>query len=180
MAFIVKYGRFEDLPVWNAAAELGAFMIDWTDDPIFRGTGDLADQIQRATLSISNNIAEGFERGTTKELINFLYYAKGSAGEVRSMLGVMRKTKRFQSLSNKIDKAKSSVESISRQLNGWTNSLQNSDIPGPKFLTDESRADFERKQSQRRTVEELRRWKTEFEANLRAKIDRERQGKGET
>lgn len=51
-------------------------MIDWTDDSMFRGTGDLADQIQREALSVSNNNAEGFERGTTKELIIFLCYAK--------------------------------------------------------------------------------------------------------
>jgi len=47
---------------------------------------ELRDQLRRAALSVSNNIAEGFERGTTAELLSFLYIARGSAGEVRSML----------------------------------------------------------------------------------------------
>ena len=158
----------EDLPVWNAAVELGARMIDWTDAPEFRRTGDLADQLQRAALSISNNIAEGFERGTTKELIHFLYYAKGSAGEVRSMLAVMKRTERFVTHSDEIDRITTAVESISRQLNGWTQSLQNSDIPGPKFLTNASREEFERKKNQQRFLDERRRWKEEFERKFLA------------
>ena len=61
----MKYQRFEDLPVWQLAADLAAKMFEWTQNPSFRAKGDLANQLQRATLSISNNIAEGFERGTT-------------------------------------------------------------------------------------------------------------------
>ncbi|MGH9904951.1 MAG: four helix bundle protein, partial [Pyrinomonadaceae bacterium] len=44
------------------------------------------DQIERASVSVSNNIAEGFERGTTPELLTFLYISKGSCGETRSVL----------------------------------------------------------------------------------------------
>lgn len=78
----MKYERFEDLPVWQLAADLAASVFEWTQQQSFRGKGDLANQIQRAALSISNNIAEGFERGTTKKLLCFLYIARGSAGEV--------------------------------------------------------------------------------------------------
>lgn len=46
------------------------------------------DQIQRAAVSVVSNIAEGFERGTKPEFINYLYIAKGSAGEVRAQLYV--------------------------------------------------------------------------------------------
>ena len=58
----MTYDRFEDTPVWRAAADLAAAIFDWVDHPAFRGRGDLADQLQRAALSVSNNIAEGFER----------------------------------------------------------------------------------------------------------------------
>jgi len=96
------YERFEDTPVWQAAADLAAAIFDWVEHRLFRGKGDLADQLQRAALSISNNIAEGFERGTTNELIQFLYYARGSAGEVRSMLRVMERSVHFRDLKSQI------------------------------------------------------------------------------
>jgi four helix bundle protein len=82
----MTYERFEDLPVWNAAQHLGVDIFALVNHRCFSGQGDLRDQLQRASLSISNNIAEGFERGTTSELICFLYYARGSAGETRSSL----------------------------------------------------------------------------------------------
>lgn len=82
----MKYERFEDLPVWKSAIELGVAIYALTRDRAFAGPGDLPSQLRRAALSVSNNIAEGFERGSTSELLMFLYIARGSAGEVRSML----------------------------------------------------------------------------------------------
>lgn len=80
----MKYSRFEELPAWQAAIELAREIYGFTKAPHL--TASLRDQLQRAALSISNNIAEGFERGTTQELLTFIYIARGSAGEVRSML----------------------------------------------------------------------------------------------
>ena len=80
----MKYERFEDLPVWNDGVTLSVAAFELSEDRNFRYKGDLASQLQRAALSVPNNVSEGFERGTTQELITFLYYAKGSAGEVRS------------------------------------------------------------------------------------------------
>ncbi|MBI5763049.1 MAG: four helix bundle protein [Planctomycetes bacterium] len=82
----MKYSRFEDLPVWKTAIDLAVRIYTLTNNPSFSMKGDLSDQLRRAALSVSNNIAEGFERGTTAELLQFLYIARGSAGEVRSML----------------------------------------------------------------------------------------------
>ena len=157
------YKRFEDLPVWKKSADLAATMFSWTQQPCFRGKGDLANQIQRATLSISNNIAEGFERGTTKELLHFIYIAKGSAGEVRSMLAVMERIADFTDLENDILALKSDLESVSRQLSGWANSLQNTDIEGPRYLNDQSRDRYERKQRRVRFDEELEEFKRQRE-----------------
>ncbi len=82
----MKYERFEDLPVWKAAVDLATRIYATTEDRTFHTAGDLRSQLRRAALSVSNNIAEGFERGSTAELLMFLYIARGSAGEVRSML----------------------------------------------------------------------------------------------
>jgi four helix bundle protein len=86
----MQYKRFEDLPVWQEAVELARSMYEFTALDPFRRHPGLRDQLERAALSISNNIAEGFERGTTNELLAFLYVARGSAGEVRSMSGCWR------------------------------------------------------------------------------------------
>jgi four helix bundle protein len=74
--------RFEDAKVWQESQDLAVLIYE-----SFRNCKDYSfrDQIQRAAISVSNNIAEGFERQTNKELINFLYISKGSCGEVRSM-----------------------------------------------------------------------------------------------
>jgi len=141
----MKYERFEDLPVWNAAAELAVKVFSWTAHQWFRGKGDLANQLQRAALSVSNNIAEGFERGSTNELLQFIYIARGSAGEVRSILCVVERMDCPVDLKSKISDLKSLAESISRQLRGWANSLQNSDIPGQRHLNDRSRNEYEQK-----------------------------------
>ena len=79
----MKYDRFEDLPVWKAAIDLAQRIYAHTRDRFYSQPGDLRDQLRRAALSVSNNIAEGFERGSTAELLAFLYIARGSAGEVR-------------------------------------------------------------------------------------------------
>ena len=81
----MTYQRFEDLPVWQKAADLYEAAEDLLENESFRAAG-FRDQLDRAALSVSNNIAEGFERGTTNELLAFIYIARGSAGEVRSML----------------------------------------------------------------------------------------------
>lgn len=162
----MKYERFEALPVWQLAADLAAKMFDWTQHGSFRGKGDLANQLQRATLSISNNIAEGFERGTTKELLAFLYIARGSAGEVRSMLCVMERMPGFHELKSEISDWKQTCESISRQIRGWANSLQNSEIDGQRHLNDRSRAAFDSKKRGEALQAQRRQWQADMEAKL--------------
>jgi four helix bundle protein len=75
--------RFEDIHVWQKARELSNGV--YTEFVACKDYG-FCDQIKRASVSVMNNIAEGFERASDKELRQFLYIAKGSCGEVRSML----------------------------------------------------------------------------------------------
>ncbi len=82
----MNYNRFEELPVWKAAIELAVGVFKLTSHPIFRRYYSVRNQLERSAMSVSNNIAEGFERGTTQELLTFLYIARGSSGETRSAL----------------------------------------------------------------------------------------------
>jgi len=79
---------FEDLKVWQDAREFVKSIYELTASNNFAKDYGLKDQIQRAAVSIMNNIAEGFERNNNKEFVVFLKYSKGSAGEIRSMLYV--------------------------------------------------------------------------------------------
>ena len=98
----MKYKNFEELPVWNAAIQYALKIFEFTEKADFRGLGDTKSQIERASLSISNNIAEGFERGTSNDLIHFLYISKGSAGETRSMLRLCERSERFSNFRSEI------------------------------------------------------------------------------
>lgn len=141
----MKYKNFEELPVWNAAIEFALGIFDFTAKADFRGVGDLKNQIERAAVSISNNIAEGFERGTNNELIHFLYISKGSAGECRSMLRICERSNKFSNFRSEISNLIGREESISKQLNGWIESLKNSDIKGVRYLNDKERAKIQQK-----------------------------------
>jgi four helix bundle protein len=146
---IMTYQRFEDLPVWQKAAELYEQTEALLENREFKITSGFRDQLDRAALSVSNNIAEGFERGTTNELLQFVYIARGSAGEVRSMLTV--KTRRNNTvwpadLKSQISNLKYTAESCSRQLRGWADALQNSEIKGQRHLNDRVRREQEQKQ----------------------------------
>ena len=102
----MKYSRFEELPVWRDAIELATVVYRFTTNPAFKGRYSLKDQLERAAVSISNNIAEGFERGTTQETLTFLYIARGSAGESRSILCLCERLSGFTDLRSEISKPK--------------------------------------------------------------------------
>ncbi len=79
----MKFDRFEDIIAWQKSKEMILLIYN-----VFENNKDYSfkDQIQRAGVSVMNNIAESFERKTNKEFKQFLYISKGSCGEVRSML----------------------------------------------------------------------------------------------
>jgi len=81
----MRIDKFEEIISWQKGKELTINIY-----VVFKKCKDFSfkNQIERASVSIMNNIAEGFERRTNKELKNFLFISKGSAGEVRSMLNL--------------------------------------------------------------------------------------------
>ncbi len=83
----MRIDKFEDVIAWQKAKELTIMIYR-----VFADSKDFSfrDQIQRAAVSVVNNIAEGFERRTNNEFKHFLYMAKGSCGEVRSMLYISK------------------------------------------------------------------------------------------
>ncbi|TSC97405.1 MAG: 30S ribosomal protein S23 [Candidatus Berkelbacteria bacterium Licking1014_2] len=139
-----KIRSFEDLYCWQCAREL--------TNEIYRLTGDknkftdwsLANQAQRATVSIMSNLAEGFERGTREEQIYFCYIAKGSAAEVRCQLYIMRdqgliSTEDLERLTNLSKKTSAAIYR-------YIESLKVSQYKGLKYRTD---ADREKEKGQR-------------------------------
>lgn len=76
---------FEDLRIWKEARELTALIYRFTKGGAVGKDFRFCDQIRSASISVMNNISEGFESGYDKKFINFLFIAKGSSGEVRSM-----------------------------------------------------------------------------------------------
>jgi four helix bundle protein len=88
-----KINTFEDLNIWKEGMCICIKVYE-----IMRNCRDfgLKDQMQRASVSIPSNIAEGFERQTNKEFIYFLYIAKGSCGELRTQLYLAKELKTIE------------------------------------------------------------------------------------
>jgi len=135
----MKYQKFEDLPVWKTAIDLAVRMFELPGTGCLQGYSGLKGQIERASVLVSNNIAEGFERGTREELVTFLYIARGSSGEVRSMLCLLERLGGTGEHRPEIADLKSLSLSVTRQLNAWLESLKNSKAVGHRHQTVERR-----------------------------------------
>ena len=81
-----KIQKFEDILAWQKARELTREVYAHSKTGAFAKDFGLRDQIQRASVSIRGNVAEGFDRGGDKEFIQFLSVSKGCCGEVKSHL----------------------------------------------------------------------------------------------
>jgi four helix bundle protein len=126
--------RFEDLDVWIAAKDASVMIYKITENENLRRDFGLKDQIRRASISIISNIAEGFERNGNKEFIQFLSIAKGSAGEVRAQLYIIKELEfineeEFTLLNEK-------VTQVSKMLSGFINYLKQSELKGTKFKSE--------------------------------------------
>lgn len=111
-------GQFENIIVWQKSKELTTEVYGH-----FKNSRDYSfrDQIQRASVSIMNNIAEGYERKSNKEFKQFLFISKGSCGEVRSMLHLASELEYLtKEIANKL--SSKSIE-ISKMLSGFIKQL---------------------------------------------------------
>jgi len=119
-----KVKSFEELVVWKESKIFNQNLYETTNNSFFEKDFDLKRQIRRASISVISNIAEGFERNTDKEFKQFLYYSKGSSGEVRSQLFLALDLKYL----NKIDfnKLKNHITEISKMIRGLIKYLENS------------------------------------------------------
>ncbi len=135
--------RFEDLMVWQTARELARGVYRAAERQKLGKDWALANQMKRSAVSVGSNIAEGFERGTRKQQMEFCYIAKGSAGELRSQVITAHDVGLVDTRAYKwlLDKC----ESCSRQLQAFIRHLRNSraELPGPKYLEAEARAELE-------------------------------------
>lgn len=114
--------QYEDLKVWQDARAIVKEIYQLTKQRVFRQDFGLRDQITRAAISTMSNIAEGFERGSRKEFIQFLNIAKGSNGEVRSQLYIALDQ---QYLGNKaFEELRESVCALSRRLSRFISYLE--------------------------------------------------------
>ena len=120
--------NFREYRVWQDAVEYASLVYNVTDKmPWFEKKG-LCDQLQRAVVSISSNIAEGAARSSSTEFIHFLNYALGSAFEVETQLLV---SKNIGYLTDDIySQLSTKISSIERQLNGLISSLRKSQGQG--------------------------------------------------
>lgn len=128
---MATFKKFEDIEAWRKARELTREVYRHSKVSPFSRDFGLRDQIRRAAVSVMSNIAEGFERGGTREFMQFLAIAKGSAGELEAQLYVAFDQgyitdEEFASL-------RSLATSTKRLVGGLTNYLRQSGMKGVKY-----------------------------------------------
>jgi four helix bundle protein len=121
-----KVEKFEDLNVWKDAVKIGVEIYKVTSRGTLSKDYSTKDQIRRSAVSISNNIAEGFEYNNNLSFIRFLKYSKGSAGELRSNLLILKEAELlddddYQRLKEQLIRVSRSIEALIRYLKNFEN-----------------------------------------------------------
>lgn len=123
--------QFEDLEIWNRGREICQDIYEIREKSRLKTDYKLYNQINGASGSIMDNIAEGFERNGNREFGQFLSIAKASCGETRSQL--YRCLDRKYIDKNEFKDCYDKLMMLSRQIGGFMNYLQKSDLKGSKF-----------------------------------------------
>lgn len=129
--------RFEDIEAWKKGRELRKAIYAFSKRGEFARDFALKDQIRRAAISVTSNIAEGFERGGNKEFVQFLSNAKGSCGEVRDQLYVA--IDEGYILQPDFDSLYGAALEVGRLISGFMSYLQQTAIRGQKFRSPPNR-----------------------------------------
>jgi four helix bundle protein len=127
----MKIERFEDLEIWKLARDLYKCVFLVSSLEPFNSDFRLRDQIRASSGSVSDNIAEGFERGGNKEFVQFLYVAKGSCGETRN-----QSYRAFDSnyIDQKtLDTMLNKTIILNQQISNFIKYLKSSNFRGEKF-----------------------------------------------
>ncbi len=122
--------KFEDMELWQKARAIAKAIYQLTEKEKFSRDYGLKDQVRRASVSIMANIAEGFERGSNKEFIQFLFIAKGSAGEVRAQLYVAFDLSYI--IKDEFENLSTELLALSKQISGFIKYLKSSNLKGHK------------------------------------------------
>ena len=129
---VAKFNSFEEIVSWQKARELNVLIYRVTNsNDLFSKDFGLKDQIRRASVSISSNIAEGFERDGNREFIQFLSIAKASCGETRSQL--YRILDRKYITSETFDALKNKTLVLNKKISAFINYLSKSELKGSKY-----------------------------------------------
>jgi four helix bundle protein len=122
---------FEELEIWRTARILNKEIIELVKLDAVQKDFRFKDQIRAASGSIMDNIAEGFERESRLEFINFLSYSKGSIGEVKSQL--YRGIDMNYWAENDVEELKQKFETLSSHIANFIKYLNTSQTKGTKF-----------------------------------------------
>lgn len=122
---------FEDIEAWQKARVLAKHVYALSLEGSFNKDYSLKDQINRSSGSVMDNIAEGFERDGSREFLQFLSYAKGSAGEVRSQL--YRALDRNHIDNQEFERIFELTREVSKMITGFMGYLQRTRLKGSKF-----------------------------------------------
>ena len=155
-----NYDKFEDLPVWQEAASLYNKVLDFLEQPGVPLTPTFRNQLDRAALSVLNNIVGGFERETASEQNASLAIARGSADDVRSMMAVVKDRSKLKPFVERLEEIRSLAESCAWHLAAWMASIEDTPGPGKRYPIGEGK-------EKREASEKAREFRLDFLRNLK-------------
>jgi four helix bundle protein len=129
---MAKYQRFEDLPVWQESARLYNRVLDLLETPNLPLSPGFRNQLDRAALSVSNKIADGFWHTSRNQLLSSLDLALEFAGEVRSMTALVEGRPKLDRQKGELQQIRELAESCVRQIHAWIGAMEKSFSEGKR------------------------------------------------